>query len=207
MITRIVKKPDVRRNEIINAAVELFHTKDYDAATMKDLMTMLNIAKGTIYHYFSSKGDLLQAVVEHLVDQELRRKEALLESFDEGLSALDKLRLLSTTDTMADDHENILAILHQPGNTKLHVKQLGQYLLKLAPVYAELIDQGCEEGIFSTDHPLECAEFILAGLQFLTDIGFHPWTPEQLRRRVEAFPALVEAQLNAPEGSFSFLAE
>ncbi len=204
---RIVKKPDVRRDEIIKAAIELFQTKEYEKATMQDLMKTLNIAKGTIYHYFSSKEQLLEAVVENLIEQELQRKEEMLQSFGDDVGALDRLRMLSSTDTMAEDHEVVLDALHQPGNTKLHVKQLGQYLVKLAPLYAEVIEQGCREGMFATEHPLECAEFLLAGIQFLTDIGFYPWTREQLARRMEAFPSLVEAQLSAPKGSFGFLAE
>jgi hypothetical protein len=77
----------------------------------------------------------------------------------------------------------------------------------LAPLYASVIQQGCEEGIFQTEYPLECAEFLLSGVQFLTDIGMHPWSEADLIRRVIAFPTIVETQLQAPRGSFSFLAE
>ena len=79
-MTRIVKKPDERRKEIIQAARELFQEKDYAKMTMQDLMKKLNIAKGTIYHYFSSKEDLLESVVEDLMDEELKRKKRLLKS-------------------------------------------------------------------------------------------------------------------------------
>jgi hypothetical protein len=78
-------------------------------------------------------------------------------------------------------------------------------LMRQAPLYAELIRQGCEEGLFQTEHPLECAEFILAGIQFLTDMGIHPWKQEDLIRRLLAFPPMIEALLNAPQGSFQFL--
>jgi len=205
---RIVKKPDERRKEIIQAARVLFQTKEYDKMTMKDLMNKLNIAKGTIYHYFSSKEDLLEAVVEDLVDEELQRKSRLMKSRQcRELNALEKFRVLVKTDTMAEENEQILENLHHPGNTLMHTRQLGRYLLKLAPVFAAVFQEGCDQGIFKTDHPLECAEFMLAGFQFLTDVGFYPWSKAQLARRMAAFPSLIEAQLNAPEGSFSFLAE
>ena len=45
-----------------------------------------------------------------------------------------------------------------------------RHLIKLAPLYGELIKQGCDEGIFHTQTPLESAEFILSGAQFLTDL-------------------------------------
>lgn len=205
---RTVKKPDERRKEIIQAARELFQTKEYDKTTMQGVMDKLNIAKGTIYHYFSSKEELLEAVVEQLVDEELERKKQLMKSRRcRNMNALEKIRALVTTDTMSEENEQILENLHHPGNTLMHTRQLGRYLIKLAPVFAAVFQEGCDQGIFKTDHPLECAEFMLAGIQFLTDVGFYPWDEAQLARRMAAFPALVEAQLSAPKGSFSFLVE
>ena len=78
-------------------------------------------------------------------------------------------------------------------------------ILKLAPLYADVVRLGIEEGVFHTEYPLESTEFILAASQFLTDIGMYPWKKEDLARRVKALGALVETQLNAPKGSFDFL--
>jgi AcrR family transcriptional regulator len=205
---RIVKKPDERRKEIIQAARELFQEKDYDKMTMQDLMKKLNIAKGTIYHYFSSKEDLLESVVEDLINAELKRKKQLLKSTrGSNLNALEKFRMLVTTDKMAKDNEQILASLHHPGNTLMHSRLLGLYIIKLAPIFAAVIEEGCSQGVFKTEHPRECAEFLFSGFQFLTDLGFYPWSQGQLARRAKAFPSLIETQLGASKGSFSFLAE
>lgn len=207
-MARTVKKPDERREEIIKAARDLFQSKEYDKATMQELMKTLKIAKGTIYHYFSSKEDLLEAVVEDLIDEELKKKEALIEECRRrNLDAAETIRMLATKDRMAEENEQILDALHQPGNIIVHARQLGRYLTKLAPIYAAVIEAGREEGIFETDHPLECAEFMLAGIQFVTDVGFYPWSDEEIARRMAAFPSLLEDLLNAPEGAFDFLME
>ncbi len=207
-MARIVKKADERREEIIKAARELFQTNDYDKTTMQELMVKLNIAKGTIYHYFSSKQDILEAVVENIVDEELKQKEELLRSTPVlDLTALEKLKILITENNVADKNEKILDTLHHPENLEMHTKQLGRYINKLAPLWASIFSQGCREGIFRTDHPLECAEFILAGVQFLTDIGFYRWDDSELERRMKAFPGLIESMLNAPAGSFNFINE
>jgi hypothetical protein len=89
----------------------------------------------------------------------------------------------------------------------MHIRLLAKMITQQAPIYAKLIRQGCDEGTFTTNTPLESAEFILAGIQFLTDMGIYPWTQEQLTRRTMALPTLVEAQLSAPAGSFQFLLE
>jgi AcrR family transcriptional regulator len=204
-MVRTVKKPEVRRQEIVAAARELFEKQQYEKTTMKDVMDKLGIAKGTIYHYFTSKEDLLEAVVEQTVDEYVTGVQAILNA-TEG-NALDRMQVLIASGNVAEEHEQILEHLHRPGNIGVHTRQLAVTLLKLAPLYESVIRQGCEEGVFQTEQPLECAEFLLAGIQFLTDMGFYPWSQEDLMRRAMAIPALVEAQLKAPKGSFDFLIE
>jgi len=205
-MARVVKKPEERRREILDAARELFRTIGYENTTMQSLMVKLDVAKGTIYHYFTSKEELLEAVVEDLIDQDLRNKQQLLESPEFiSLSALEKMCRLQEVPSLAEENEEILEGLHDSSNSSMHTRQLGSYISRLAPLYAKIIEEGCQEGVFSTEYPLECAEFLLAGIQFITDVGFFPWEEKQLVRRAEAIPSLVEAQLKAPEGSFGFL--
>ena len=117
------------------------------------------------------------------------------------------MKLLVKAGNMAEDNKDILDHLHQPGNDAMHTRLLAAALIKQAPLYAELIQQGCNEGIFKTEAPLECAEFILSAIQFLTDMGIYPWTQEDLNRRIQAFPKLIAQQLQAPPESFQFLIE
>lgn len=202
-MVRIVKKAAQRKAELVQAARRLFQTKGYDQTTMQDVMDDLGIAKGTIYHYFKSKEDLLEAVTEYIVDENIQRMQTILDQA-EG-NALQKMRMLIEAGSIAADNSEILEHLHQPGNTGMHIHLLAATLEKQAQLYAQLFRQGCAEGIFQTDTPLECAEFILSAVQFLTDTGVYPWTQETLFRRASAFPALIEAQLKAAPGSFNFL--
>ena len=205
-MTRIVKKPEERKKEIIAAARELFLEKGQENVTMQELMVKLNIAKGTIYHHFLSKEALFEAIVEDLIDEELMKKQTLLQSSPfKKLKPLDKIRQFVTEDSLAEDNNPILEDLHQSKNAEMHAKQLGRYIVKLAPLFASIIEEGCEQGIFKTKHPLECAEFMLSGFQFLTDLGFYPWTDDQLERRMKSFSFMIEDLLGAPEGSFSFI--
>lgn len=200
---RIVKKPGERRADIVEAARYLFQTQEYEKITMQDVMDKLGIAKGTIYHYFSSKEALLEAVVENIVDSTI---ELMQDRINETKGdALKKFQALIETGNIATTYPSVLEGLHRPGNEAMHSRILAVTILKQAPLYATLIQQGCDEGIFQTDDPLECAEFILAGTQFLTDQGIYPWTISDLKRRAYALPKLIEQQLKAPTGSFHFL--
>lgn len=203
---RIVKKAEVRRAEIIEAAVRLFRSKGRESVTMQEIMDELGIAKGTIYHYFRSKEDLLEAIVGDLVEKELAAKEALLRGPEAaGLDALGRMRALTGGPSLADENEKVLETLHGEEHAAMHARQLGRYIKRLAPLFAEVIEQGRREGVFTTETPLESAEFMLAGAQFITDAGFYPWSAADLGRRAAALPALIENQLGAPAGSFGFL--
>lgn len=201
-MSRVVKKPLERRSEIIDAAHDLFQKKGYDKVTMQDVMTRLGIAKGTIYHYFRSKEQLLEAVIEKISEKMMSQMQAVVEQ-TKG-NALEKIQALVQAGRLESD-TYVLDELHKKGNEAMHTRLLVATLMRQAPLYAELIQQGCKEGLFQTDAPLECAELILSGIQFLTDLGIHPWTEETLQRRFQAFPGIVEQLLQAPTGSFSFL--
>jgi len=200
---RTVKKPDVRRQEIVDAATELFLSQTYDETTTGQVMEVLGIAKGTIYHYFSSKEHLLEAVVDELAEGYVKRREVELAGA-EG-DALSRLAVLFSPDHRSEGERRATESLHKPGNVKLHTRLLAVLVLRLAPVVADLVAQGCEEGVFRTEHPLEVAELLLAGVQFLTDDGFYPWDGEALQRRAGAIPSMVERLLGAEPGSITFL--
>lgn len=203
-MTRIVKNPLERKADIVRAARHLIQNREYEKMTLQDIMDNLGIAKGTIYHYFKSKDDLLEAVVENMVNEHLEKVQKLIKK-TKG-TALQKMKaLLKKNKEFGSPY--ILQQLHRKGNEAMHIRLLATTLIQQAPIYAMLIQQGCEEGIFKTERPLECAEFILSGVQFLTDIGIYPWTNEDLTRRIRAFPKLIEQQLGASAGSFQFLSE
>jgi AcrR family transcriptional regulator len=201
-MARIVKKPFERRADIVEAASQLFQTREYEKVTLQDVMDRLEIAKGTIYHYFKSKEDLLEAVVEQIVNQHLVKMQIAMQ--EAKGNALQKIQAFVEAGSKIGG-QSLLEQLHQRGNEAMHTRLLVAALMKQAPLYAQLIQQGCEEGIFQTDTPLECAEFILSAVQFLTDLGICPWSQQDLIRRAQAFPKLIEQLLQAPPNSFQFL--
>lgn len=199
LMTKLVN----RREEILKIARNFFLTKDYEKTTMIDIMDALGIAKGTIYHYFKSKEALFEAVIKDIVEENIKQMSVLVKN--SSRSALEKIQLLVNAGNISRENEKIVEQLHKPANDALHSRLLAVALMKQAPLYAEIIQQGCDEGAFETDAPLECAEFILSAIQFLTDMGIYPWTEEDLKRRTQAFPAIIEKMLQAPPGSFQFL--
>jgi len=58
----------VRRDAFLDVAQRLVQTKGYEAMSIQDVLNELEASKGAFYHYFESKQELLEAVVERFSD-------------------------------------------------------------------------------------------------------------------------------------------
>jgi TetR/AcrR family transcriptional regulator, cholesterol catabolism regulator len=64
-----------RRQQIVDRAAELFDTVGYASATMEDIAHSVGIAKTTLYHYFTSKDEILFSIHEEFIDPLIRRHD------------------------------------------------------------------------------------------------------------------------------------
>jgi Bacterial regulatory proteins, tetR family. len=72
-----------RRQQIIDAAARSFSLFGYKATTMDQIARLANVGKGTIYLFFRSKEDLLDAIISRLIEE---IKEAAERVMDPGIS-------------------------------------------------------------------------------------------------------------------------
>ena len=64
---RISKPPEVRRQELLNTAMELFTQKGYEETSMGDIAKAAGVAQGLCYRYFDSKQKLFQEAMDQYV--------------------------------------------------------------------------------------------------------------------------------------------
>ena len=57
-------KREATRQDILNAAADLFRTKGFDSTSIDDIVAAANLAKGTFYYHFQKKDDLVLAMQE-----------------------------------------------------------------------------------------------------------------------------------------------
>lgn len=83
------KKPEIRRQELIDVAAALFTEKGYEAVSVRDILNVVDGAPGMFYYYFKSKQDIYIAAMEQYITQRLERKCKIIKdetvSFDEKL--------------------------------------------------------------------------------------------------------------------------
>jgi AcrR family transcriptional regulator len=75
---RAVKRPEGRRQELMNAALRVLREKGASVATVSDITDEAGVAKGTFYLYFDSKEHLLAALRERFVEDALAHGTSLL---------------------------------------------------------------------------------------------------------------------------------
>lgn len=63
---------EVRRNQILDAAITVFAEKGFARATIKDVAQTAGIADGTIYIYFENKTALLMGILNRLNESDQR---------------------------------------------------------------------------------------------------------------------------------------
>lgn len=201
---RIVKDPTTRRAEILEAAGELFRNQGYVHTTVDAIIQKVGVAKGTFYYYFKSKEEILEAFVQSMVDTLCEEYKKIAD--DSTLSIMEKVRqMLRSQSQPIDKLDEWMESLHRPENRELHERLNIAIILKVAPVLAQVIEQGNQEDVFHVENALETVQFLLAGSQFLLESGIFHWEHEEQTKRLQAMQVIIERSLGAAPGSFSFL--
>lgn len=203
---RVIKAPDIRKQEIIQVAKKLFETKGYEQTSVESIIHAAGIAKGTFYYYFKAKKDILLALVELITKDIEAHFQSIIELND--LSAIDKLKMMLTgTEKQAKIEPVVMEILHQPDNRELQEQLNIKTIERIAPLIAKVIEVGNQDGIFHAKTPLETVQFILAGSAFVLESGLFQWSFEKQSALRESLQDLAERALGALQGSLYFISK
>lgn len=204
---RIIKEYEERRKEILETAERLFLTKGYTKTTVNDILKEIGIAKGTFYHYFKSKEEVMDEIIMRIIKEDVAKAKVIVSN--PNIPVLEKLSrvLMEQSPKSGDIKDKMIEQFHQPNNAEMHQKSLVQSIIHLSPVLTEILEQGIEEGIFSTSYPQETIELLLSSAQVIFDEGLFQWKPEEMMRRVKAYIKMMEVSVGAKEGSFNYMLE
>lgn len=203
-MARVSKNPEERRNELLDAAEELFNTIGYNKAAVSDIVKKISVAQGTFYYYFKSKEEIFVAIF-------YRNMEEFIKEFDErinktGSSALDKLKEFIRFDIQNKINNMEKALvdhLHDEVNEGLHLKVIKATIQNYKPVLLNIINLGVKDGEFRTEYPEEISELYLTTLNFILDPGIFKFTKEEYKRKTIALMDTLEKTLALPEGSLN----
>ena len=193
------KPTEERRSEIVEAARTLFLSKGYEATSTVDIMKAVGIAKGTLYYHFSSKEEILDALLSDITDN--MAKAAAPFGNNSELSIPDRIiGVIRAINIEGSKDEGMLEAIHLPQNTLFHQKSHTLTIEKISPIMVKIVGDGISQGFFSTKHPESAVHMALS--YSLTDIGEAGGDPEEL---AAGFVYNLERMLGAKEGSLNKL--
>lgn len=198
---RIVKEHQERKNEIIQAAAALFAEKGYEQCSVNDILNTVGIAKGTFYHYFKSKEEVLDAAVEKMSEQVFALVQERAERKE--LSPIDRMiQVLLATRVTNPTGEALIDEMHKTGNALLHQKTLVSIITMLTPVFKEIVDEGNDSGIFHCAYPEQSIQILLSATLTLLDDGIFQTDKEQAAKLFEGLIFAMEKMLGVKDGTF-----
>ena len=201
---RIVKEAPERKNEILDAAEELFAAKGYEATSTGDILDRVGIARGTLYYHFKSKEDILDALIERVNGTLIARAKKAAE--DRSVPVVERIvRTIMSLNVASSESaigQEVLEQVHKPQNALMHQKMQQRLLDGVVPVLTALVEEGNAAGVFHTGYPRETTEMLILYSVTVFDDRF-PQTPEQMMHRAQALIHNTEILLGAREGSMA----
>jgi AcrR family transcriptional regulator len=215
-MARIVKEQEytARRNQILDAALQLIYSKGYDKMTIQDILDQLQISKGAFYHYFDSKVSVLEALVERMAAQQV---EPVFHSIaeDPNLTALEKLhRYFDLSTYWKTSNKAFLMKLmknwYSDENALTRQKMLAKTSQHHGPFFTEIIHQGVREGIFTTPYPEIASQMVInmiydlaytSGQLLILEGAKQNDTLPRAETLFAAYSDALERVLGAPKGS------
>jgi AcrR family transcriptional regulator len=147
---------------IAKVAARLFNSKGFLKTSMKDIAAASKISKGGIYHYFSSKDDILYFVLSNYMDKVMENLEEELEMIEDSSS---RIRFIISR------HTNLYVQNLSESKTLLHEvnclsKRTFQIIAEKETTYFEIVSKVVSE-LFEerlTQDRLKIITFLLFGM-------------------------------------------
>ena len=157
---RIVKDPEIRKNELVDIATELFFKKGYEETSISDIVKKAKVAHGTFYYYFKSKEKILDEIVEKFQNEILELVEKLVR--EKKLNAIEKfLQILQFKMDISSSGKKFWQYVLSDKNAMLHIKFEKKLLPRFSKPLGEIVHQGIDEGFFDCKYPDYAALYIL----------------------------------------------
>lgn len=157
----------MNRDQILQAAAQIFGQKGFHAASMQDIAAAVSLQKGSLYHHVSSKQDILVEILDRAIDLLTERLQAVL---IQPVSPVEKVHqaVRSYIQTMSEYRGPASVLLLEyrslePDLQARHIARRDQY----ERLWRSLLDEGCRSGDFQVDNTAVAARALLGSMGWM----------------------------------------
>lgn len=195
---RLVKTPEQRRADLLEAAERTLRERGLEGLSIDEVTRGAGVAKGTFYLHFDSRQTLLAALAMRLVTRMADAATAVGAQVSDPPGAL--MAVLTALKAVERQDAVLAEALHRPENRELREWCDIALVQQLGPPLAAIVERGCAAGDFRVGDALSTVQLILAGQAFLLGNDRFGWTEAERQARELATLVVVERALGAAEG-------
>lgn len=179
-----IKRDNKRPHQILNAAIELFRDRGFEATRLEDVADKAGVSKATIYLYFESKEDLFYALIREKVVPMLEQTIAQADAFQGPASEFLRMKAKGVGRLFAHSEQG--AILKLVISEARRFPDLSDYYRTEVPErglenLSKVIRRGIDEGEFrECDTEAAAAAFMFPLL--MTGIWMNSVGPDEIVR-------------------------
>ncbi len=154
------------RDEILEAAAQIFRQKGFHAASMQDIAQAVNLQKASLYHHVSSKQEILLALLDRALDLLIEHIEQVLA---QPLPLEQKLRqaIIAYLQAMLENRDLAAVLLLE--YRSLEEQYRARHIPRRARferLWRDLIQEGVNQGLFRPSDAALTARTLLGALNW-----------------------------------------
>jgi len=158
-LPRVVKKPEKRKEELLDIAIKLFMEKGYINTSVKDIYTQANGSFGMFYHHFASKEEIFEAAMAKYTDLFVSGIAEILQ--DETIPYPERYkRVLIHWMGLMNGRDKVRGTRH---DVEVFRTLSGKMLSGAIDPVRHYLDEGIERGLVKIDDSRSSAIFIVYG--------------------------------------------
>ncbi len=141
------------RDDILEAAAQVFRQKGFHGASMQDIAKAVNLQKASLYHHVSSKQEILLALLDRALELLFERISAISTQnipADEKLQEMIRAYLQILTENT--DLSSVLLFEHRSLERKQHARHVPNRD-KFEALWRDVVAEGLAAKIFKCDDP------------------------------------------------------
>lgn len=182
-----------KKEALIQLALDLFVENGYENTTITQIMKAAGLSKGGMYHYFSSKEEILDEVIRTAMTQELAKTQAAIDAVPLEQKLICFAR---SSDSLGDLTQKLLQY-KDTNRDSIVAYRVREYNIHLCiPILQQILEEGVAAGLYEVPYPREMAEFCVLLVKAIVETNILPPTDRAGQvRRMEAFMHLMDCSL------------
>ena len=155
---------EVRKEQILKAAVACFSRKGYHLTTMDDIVAESGLSKGSLYWHYKNKKDLLIKTMAWYFDQMAAEAEPMLAQIPDAVEQLKMLLMMFSQTTASDDPllKIFIDFYAETRNDADVYDALRQMMEPYFETIGGIIRQGIDDGKLKPVNPRQMAASLMA---------------------------------------------